>query len=213
MLQLCKSSLLQHKNANEALLKGNELVGPSSGFDDQLDKINTEFDCQINSNNNTDIHDNYRCSSASQGLTIFTSMIESVIDEIQIGRGNFDNKLIAHSLHLLNKHLLGKFELAVERIQDINAEFCDNLKSKILTTTICGIFVVVITFVISMIFYIKSVIIYNAGMFLLQRLPPQIFFSDKKLQNFLMSKKELKEEAEMSTSQSVIFMHKCIRCC
>lgn len=57
-----------------------------------------------------------------------------------------------------------------------------------------------------MIFYIKSVIIYNSGMFLLQRLPPQVFFSDKKLQNFLMSKKELKEEAEMSTSQSVIFM-------
>ena len=97
MLQLCKSSLLQHKNANEALLKGNELVGPSSGFDDQLDKINTEFDCQINSKNNTDIHDNYRCSSASQGLLFFASMIESVIDEIQIGSGTS----IINSLHIL----------------------------------------------------------------------------------------------------------------
>lgn len=114
MLMFTTSFLVQLRNAKEALLKGNDLVGPSSGYDKELDKINTDVSCYITNNNNTDMHDSYRCSSASQGIGIFVAMIESIVENIELLDGNFDNQKIAHALHLLNRHLLEKLELAVD---------------------------------------------------------------------------------------------------
>ncbi|KAK8841640.1 hypothetical protein M9Y10_026580 [Tritrichomonas musculus] len=206
MLYLTRSGLVQLNNANEELLKGNELVGPSSGFDEELDSINTETLCDVTIENTTDMHDSYRCSSASQGVGLFITMVEEIMNEIDSTGGNFNNSFITHTLHLLNRHLLERLEQAVDRIHDINIIMCKEFEKKTLIYFICGMIVIVFIFVINMIFYIKSVVIYSAGMFLVQRLPPSTFFSNKKLQNFVMSKKELKTKSEMSTSQSVLFM-------
>lgn len=74
---------------------------------------------------------------------------------------------------------------------------CDKLKSKALVTFIFGIIATVLAVILTLLFYFKSIITYDAGIFLAQRLPPSIFFLNKKLHNFIMSKKELKEENEM----------------
>ena len=113
----------------------------------------------------------------------------------------------------MNRHLLEKLELAVDRIHTINVNVCNKLKSKALVTFIFGLIATVLAFVVTLLFYIKSVITYDEGIFLAQRLPPSTFILNKQLHNFIINKKELKEETEMSLSQSVLFMsHDCIVC-
>lgn len=115
IIKFCKETLVQLENSNEVLLKGNEDAIPSSGFDHQLDEINFNPKCEI-SKNNTNLHDSYRCASCSQGVNIFISMINVILDDIEKTGGNFEHEMIYHSLHPLNRHLLGKLELAVDRI-------------------------------------------------------------------------------------------------
>lgn len=90
---------------------------------------------------------------------------------------------------------------------------CKSLENKALLIFILGIATNIITFIIIMIFNVKSINIYGAGMVLPQRLPPSSFTSDKKLLNFLLHIKESKSESEMPTAQGVIFMsHDAIVC-
>lgn len=49
---------------------------------------------------------------------------------------------------------------------------CKSLENKALLTFILGIATNIITFIIIMIFYVKSINIYGVGMVLAQRLPP-----------------------------------------
>ena len=47
-------------------------------------------------------------------------MVEAVIEDIDSTGGNFDNEMIYHSLHMLNRHLIERLEQAVDRINNIN---------------------------------------------------------------------------------------------
>ena len=206
MIKLARESIVKLQDSNEALLQGNDVAVPSTGFDEQLDMINTNPSCDVINDNETDMHYNYRCASASQGVNLFISMVELIIDDIEKTGGNFDTEMIIHSLHLMNRHLLERLEQAVDRINTINLEICKTLENKLIAIYVCGLVVTLIAFITALIFYAKSIFVYNVAMFLAQRLPPLTFFSNKKLHNFILNRKESKEESEMSTSQSVIFM-------
>lgn len=108
MINFCRETLIQLENSNEILLKGSEMIPTSSGFDDELDRINLHSNCEVT--NNTEMHDSYRCTSCSQGVSILISMINVVLKDIEQTGGNFDHEMVLHSLHLLNRHLLGKLE-------------------------------------------------------------------------------------------------------
>ena len=126
MIELERASIIVLTNSNETLLKDHALVSSSKGFNAEFDKINIDVACE-SSGNNTDYHDSYRCSSASQGVGIFISMIESILENLDKTNGEFKNMYIVHSLHMLYRHLFARLEQAVDRLHEVNIIVRKNL--------------------------------------------------------------------------------------
>ena len=190
---------------NNILLKGNDEVEPCYEYDSQLDDINFISSCEV-PDNNTEIHDTYRCASASQGVGILHNMINTVLREIDQCNGILNHTMIIHALHLVNGHLLIRLYEAVFRIQDLTSIACSTLSTNAVIILIFGIIISIIILILSYAFYSQSIKIYKAGLALIQRIPPTSFMSYKTLLNFILNKRDDQQEFSMSTSQSAIHM-------
>ncbi|KAK8835915.1 hypothetical protein M9Y10_040294 [Tritrichomonas musculus] len=204
MIAYCRYSLDLLEKSNEDLLQGTVQSPPCKGFDNIIDQINYQPVCDV-VNNNTNMHDSYRCVSTSQGVSILVSLITSIIDDIETHNDGIDEK-IAHTIHLLNRHLLDSLIYSTSRFNDAHLERSTELQQKALIILCVGIVLNIFIFMILLFFYNNSNNTYSIGMMLTQRLPPAVFLTNKKLLNFILNKKEKKGENEMSTSQSVIYM-------
>lgn len=206
IIQSCKNALFLLENANEGLLKGNDLVPPCKGFDKKIDVINIQPSCEVDNNNDTDMHDSYRCVSASQGVGIYISIIRSILEDLETKGASFESEKITHALHLLDRHLLQKLEDSNDIFNVIYMERIAILKKKAKILLSCALILNFLIDVILVYFYTRSLNIYKVGLIYVQRLPPSVFLANKKLLNFILNRKENKNESVMSTTQSVIYM-------
>ncbi|OHT02935.1 hypothetical protein TRFO_29808 [Tritrichomonas foetus] len=208
-----RETLIKHANlmidklstTNDLLLKGNDIINPCYLFDDLLDEINLEEACEVPVNS-TDLHDTYRCSSASQGIGIFINIINSVIHDIENTNGEYANVMIPHSIHIINNHLLKRLLDAIDRLNELNKISCSDLETTSIIFLVFGLLLSIIIMALSVCFHNLSVRIYRVGIGLALRVSPASFISKKKLMNFVLNKKNSGHEAGMSITQSIIHM-------
>ncbi|OHT16385.1 adenylate cyclase [Tritrichomonas foetus] len=202
---LSQTSIVTLNRLNDALLKGVNGIPPCYEYDDELDDINFQSACIV-PDNDTDLHDIYRCSSASQGIGLLYNMISTILNEINTTNGDFSQIMIVHSIHLVNCHLLDRLYSAIYRLEDLTEILCDDLETNSIITLVFGIVVSIIVFLLSINFYTQSVKVYNIGLTLTQRVPPTVFISNKQLMNFVLNRKNERDDVGMSTAQGAIFM-------
>lgn len=191
---------------NDYLLKGDGSIPPCTGADAELDKINMQQVCEVG-RDETELHDTYKCSSATQGLSVLKDMynlISNRMKDEEAKTGKLDHEVVPHMLHLANRHLFKRFEEALTRMSEMCQEECDQLTTDAFVCLMVGIALSIVMLILAGVLYSYSVTLYRVGLALIQRVPPLAFSSNKKLLDFVMNKKGTTQTSEMSISQNAI---------
>jgi PAS domain S-box-containing protein len=196
--------------ASEMLFRGNAIIPPVTGFDEEIDAINIKNAC-FNGDNDTSYHDTYKCSSAVYGFLILDDIIQIVKSEVLTDDNNLGKfaagvKVIPHAIHLANRHLWICFEKTVNRLEVIHAGKLAALDADSAVFLVCGFICTILHVSVVLVVYFKSKEIYQTAMIVLQRLPPSAFATHKQLLDFVLSRGSQNEQTEMSIAQSTFHL-------
>ncbi|OHT03849.1 Adenylate and Guanylate cyclase catalytic domain containing protein [Tritrichomonas foetus] len=180
--------------------KGN----PSSiGIDDEIDQLTLLETCEANANS-SDLHDQYRCSSAQHQINTLLGYATQMMLNISIYHGNINETIPIHAYHLATSHLIPKLIQIDDRYNYLSEYYKETFESNQLTFLICEI--VVTVFIFSLISYLIMILnnCYSVVLTILRRISPASIVSTDELIGYLLNESKRNKEVEMTEDQGVI---------
>lgn len=209
IIQMLGPKIQDIRKSSMDLLRGNEMIPTSVGYDSKLDEINFKELCDIGNANKTDpLHDLYRCASGSHAVNVFCDFSLTILLNANSYGGQIADPLLINFIHLANSHLFERLSSSNERLAAIIRlnydKFCLIANIIMVIGIIIGIFLLLFQVYAS--FYSNR--LYHVGLSLVRRIPPILFVSDKDLLNFVFNQHSKQLSHSTCPSQSVILNSK-----
>ena len=190
------------ETANSVLINGGNNVLSCTGYNDEIDKIHFESRCFAEPDGT--FHDTYRCASLESAISIFISVVQEILK--QPNQTLSANSSYYQMVHLANDHIVDP----TFHISSLFTESGRNSHSKFRTNLLIILIVGIIYSIIAIPFIFFNISkldkAYKGGLQMLRRIPPLAFSANKNLMNFLLNKKEKKNEGKMTAAKSMIHM-------
>ncbi|OHS96509.1 Adenylate and Guanylate cyclase catalytic domain containing protein [Tritrichomonas foetus] len=193
----------QLDDMNEGLLQGAADSPPCFGYDEELDRLNLQEACSLD-DNDTGIHDMYRCSSANQGIAAFRDFVVEICRDPNAFNGTIDADTPLNFLHLSNTHLWRRLEDCINRILDLAVIEYDTMVSNEMLFLIFGIILAFATFFVGFYLYQVMIIETTGAMSIIKRVHPLDIVNNKKLMDIILNRDSMQKEQGMTIDQSVI---------
>ena len=191
------------EQASLNLMEDTEDNPPLAGHDDELDMMNQMSQCDIDPERST-IHDMYRCSSASQLINVYTSMVHEMSVRRRSYGGKIEEDVPAQFIHLIGVHLLPLLEGIDARLMEIMKRWTREFDTKHTIFFVVLILISVMMFIVMIVGVSIMKTIYNMLLTLMRRISPIALVSDNKFMEYLMDRTTTHGSTAMSTSKSII---------
>lgn len=204
-VDLGTSWMEQLDEMNEGLLQGSTEMNslPCFGYDDELDRINLQEACQLDSDD-TNLHDTYRCASANQGIASFRNFVIEICKDPNHYKGQIGDEITNNFFHLSNSHLWFRLEESIDRILELAVDYYNTMITELVILMIFGILLSLATLVFGILIYKSMRIATEGALTLIKRINPIDIVNNKTLINILLNKETEQKEHGMSTEQSII---------
>lgn len=199
----CLELLKELEEMNNNLLQGTDSSPPCYGYDDQLDAMHFDSDCEINQSS-TDLHDTYRCASASQGIAAFKDFMLQITGSVAQTGQSLDNKVAKNFFHLSDNHLMYKLVSVINRIQDLCVIKYDTMSQDLILYVVFGDLSAIITLSIVLMVQNNMRRSIRAAFVLIKHIPPLELVKNQALLNVILDRNVTEKGHGMGISQSVI---------
>ena len=197
------SDLANLETSNNCLLKSCEGVTSCYGYDDEIDSIHFQEQCDFDAVTGT-MHDVYGCASQNQQLSILIDLGNQIEADPTMFNGGFYGDAPIHMYHLVSNHLLDTHKRVAEMFMNKITNMHDTVYTKSIIFLVFGILLAVIG-VLAIEAYIKvSNETYKVILILIKHLPPLHLVACKGVMDFLMNRKTKEDDKAMGTAQSII---------
>ncbi|OHT01909.1 Adenylate and Guanylate cyclase catalytic domain containing protein [Tritrichomonas foetus] len=196
--------------SNNALLKGSSAAPPCVNFDARIDNIHFSENCTTEPDGT--YHDNYRCASLENMISLFVSLTGEILREPDMF-GLIPGGTYYHMIHLANNHIIDPMFAAATYLSDNGDTSIAKFRTNLLILLVVGIAYSIFAVPIILACISKLDKAYQGGIQLLRRVPPIAFASNKALMNYLLNKKDVKNDSKMTAAKSMIHMsHDSVLC-
>lgn len=198
------TSLDMLMDINDIMLNGNDTITKSVGWSNQLDQLQVGNPCDLGRNPQT-LHDMYACYSVNQLLVMFENMVTNIINDPSKYGGAINTEYTANFIHLLQVHLYPGIISVSNKIASLMESNYDSRVLTTIITLIIGIFVTVLSLLMSIVFRFYVLESYRMVLILIKRLPPRAIIDNKDIINFFRGFKETSQQEAMPISKSIVY--------
>ncbi|EAY04980.1 Adenylate and Guanylate cyclase catalytic domain containing protein [Trichomonas vaginalis G3] len=190
-------------NNNEYLLRGTDDSPAFSGYDTEIDKLHYAELCTANTKA-TDMHDLYRCASATHQLAVFKDLANEVQARPEYfgGRVNITSSL--NLMHIVTGHLWYTLFKINSKMVDLVEQRSSKMKRTNITCTVIGVVIALANVGMTLYLVSRADGTYVILIALIKRLQPANIVASKPLMDFLLNRKSREDDKSMSISQSVV---------
>lgn len=197
--------------ANENLLRGADAdpeaglpASPAfSGYDTAIDNLHYNELCKSDQNVN-DMHDLYRCASATQQIAVFKDLANEVDARPKYFAGKVNTTSSLNLMHIVTGHLWDTLFRINGKMVELVDQRSNKMKQTNITCTCIGVIIAIANVGMTMYLVSRADGTYVILIALIKRLQPANIVASKPLMDFLLNRKTREDDKSMSISQSVV---------